>query len=86
MYGGRRHLEVTLDISLCWRVSVDLAVVVDEGQILPLFLGLCRSHLTGTDEKWTSLMLRILLRELNGLHLYDLFLWPGGYMSYLYQR
>lgn len=36
MRGGRRHLEVALDVCLCRGVAVDLRVVVDEREVLPL--------------------------------------------------
>ena len=37
MNGGRRDSEVLLHFSLRWRTSVDLAVVINESQILALF-------------------------------------------------
>lgn len=39
MDGRRRDSEEPLYVSLCWRLAIDLGVVVNKSQILPLFLG-----------------------------------------------
>ncbi len=38
MHGGRRDSEVLLHFGLRWRTSVDFAVVINESQILTLFV------------------------------------------------
>ena len=37
MNGGWRRLKIALDVSFRWRLTVDLGVIVDEGQVLTLF-------------------------------------------------
>ena len=39
VHGGRAHAKVSLHIGLGGRLAVDLAVVVNEGEILTLFVG-----------------------------------------------
>lgn len=38
MNRGRAHLEISLHVGLSGRPAVDLAVVVDEGKVLTLFV------------------------------------------------
>jgi len=44
MNGWRGGLEITLHIGFCRWGTIDLGVVVDEGQILTLFPGVRRRH------------------------------------------
>jgi hypothetical protein len=44
MHGGRRDSEVLLHFGLRWRTSVHLAVVINESQILTLFVRVSFLH------------------------------------------
>ena len=44
MYGRRRDSKVLLHFGLRGRASVDFAVIMDEGQVLALFIRICFLH------------------------------------------
>jgi hypothetical protein len=44
MNGGGSDFEITLHVTLSRRSAVEFGVIVDESQILPLFIGVLGCH------------------------------------------
>jgi len=77
MHSRRGHLEIALHIALCGWPTMELGIVIDEGQILSLFwriVGLAGGRCM-FDVRFDIIASTCLYRDHLGFEIRDIFLW-----------